>query len=80
MKLQAPLFCDRWQFKIEHSAFKIGEQSRYFVALSLGREAGETTYTLNLKCMMSPSCTTYSLPSMPSLPASRTALSEPYCR
>ena len=35
-------------------------------------------YTLNRKCMMSPSWTTYSLPSMPSLPASRTAASEPY--
>ena len=35
-------------------------------------------YTLNLKCMMSPSCTTYSLPSIPSLPASLTAVSEPY--
>ena len=35
-------------------------------------------YTLNLKCMMSPSCTTYSFPSTPSLPASRTAASEPY--
>ena len=34
-------------------------------------------YTLKRKCMMSPSCTTYSLPSTPSLPASRTALSDP---
>ena len=33
--------------------------------------------TLNRKCMMSPSCTTYSLPSMPILPASRHAFSEP---
>ena len=35
-------------------------------------------YTLKRKCMMSPSCTTYSLPSTPSFPASRTAASLPY--
>lgn len=35
-------------------------------------------YTLNLKCMTSPSCTTYSLPSTPIFPASLTACSEPY--
>ena len=34
-------------------------------------------YTLKRKCMMSPSCTTYSLPSTPILPASFTAASEP---
>ena len=34
-------------------------------------------YTLKRKCMMSPSCTTYSLPSTPILPASLTAASEP---
>src|SRR6185437_12963702 len=33
------------------------------------------TYTANLKCMMSPSRTTYSFPSRRSAPASRTALS-----
>ena len=33
-------------------------------------------YTLKRKCMMSPSCTIYSLPSTPSLPASFTAASE----
>ena len=35
-------------------------------------------YTLNLKCMISPSCTTYSLPSIPSLPASLIAASDLY--
>lgn len=33
--------------------------------------------TLKRKCITSPSCTTYSLPSTPIFPASRTALSEP---
>jgi hypothetical protein len=33
-------------------------------------------YTLNRKCMMSPSCTTYSLPSMRILPAALMAASE----
>ena len=41
------------------------------------RCAGWGRQTLNRKCMMSPSCTTYSLPSMPILPASRHAFSEP---
>ena len=35
-------------------------------------------HTLKRKCMMSPSCTTYSFPSTPSFPASLTAASEPY--
>ena len=35
-------------------------------------------HTLKRKCMMSPSCTTYSFPSTPSFPASFTAASEPY--
>lgn len=34
-------------------------------------------YTLNLKCMMSPSFTMYSLPSTESFPASFTFASEP---
>lgn len=36
-----------------------------------------TLYTLNLKCMTSPSCTTYSLPSWRSLPALRQPNSPP---
>src|SRR5690606_10956198 len=37
-------------------------------------------YTLNLKCIISPSHTTYSLPSTDILPASLQACSEPYFR
>lgn len=37
-------------------------------------------YTLNLKRITSPSCTTYSLPSMPTSPFSRAAAREPCSR
>lgn len=36
-------------------------------------------YTLNRKCMISPSFTRYSFPSMRSLPASRAPASDLYC-
>lgn len=36
--------------------------------------------TLKRKCIISPSCTTYSFPSTPSFPASLIAASEPYWR
>ena len=55
----------------------------FFRCLVLSKElplGGWGAYTLNLKCMMSPSCTTYSLPSMPSLPASLMAASDLYSR
>lgn len=39
--------------------------------------ASLSCYTLNLKCMTSPSCTTYSLPSWRSLPALRQPTSPP---
>ena len=39
--------------------------------------ARQRFYTLKRKCIISPSCTMYSLPSIPILPTSRQAFSEP---
>ena len=57
-----------WRKAHSHSSFHI---FIHLVSISL------LCYTLNRKCIMSPSCTTYSLPSMPILPASRQAFSLP---
>ena len=52
-----------------------GHNDMLFMYCSVfGLSSGQT---LNRKCMMSPSCTTYSLPSTPILPASRQAFSDP---
>lgn len=55
-----------------NSVYRLGRRSPYG---SLSE--GSYFQTLKRKCMMSPSCTTYSFPSTPIFPASFTAASDP---
>ena len=52
-------------------------RTRYLLKSLINIALGATDSTLNRKCIMSPSWTTYSLPSVASLPAALTALSLP---
>lgn len=57
-----------------------GEQKKPFkgfFSLQFNIRSMENSYTLNLKCMISPSSTIYVLPSTFNLPASLQAFSEP---
>lgn len=66
--------------KLANRAIKKLNKKAYRIMLSgrLYNKIYFSSYTLNLKCITSPSFTIYSLPSMRSLPASRQAASEPY--
>ncbi len=66
------LGCGRGVASHESSPLAVGGHGAWW--LSTGRGG----YTLKRTCMMSPSATTYSLPSTWSFPASFTPASEPY--